>query len=108
MTNAANTRLRWTVVGLLLICAAGCQSYGEVSPTAYEYAKALYSISNRQAEHKLDEVTEQINVSQQNGELPESEAEWLRDIVDNARQGEWKLANQASRQMMEDQVQHLP
>lgn len=87
----------------MLTLTQGC-GYGEVSPTAYQYAKALYSISNRQAEHQLDAVTQQIQESQQQGELQGSEAAWLQSIIEQAREGQWKEANQAARQIMEDQI----
>lgn len=94
-------------LGILLTClavVAGCNDYGSISPTAYEYAKALYSITNRQAEEKLGEVRQQIDAAAAEGDLTDREARWLKKIVDDAEDGDWRAANKASRAMMEDQI----
>lgn len=85
----------------LLCCGCG---YGEISPTAYEYAKAIYSLSNRRAADKLSAVEAQIAAAAESGQLPPHEAAWLNDFCDDCRAGRWKDAQEASRQMMEDQV----
>ena len=92
------------LVSWLILTAIGC-GYGEISPMTYEYAKALYSISNRQAAERLDDVSRQIDSARQQGELSPQEAGWLQDIIDDARHNRWTKATQKSRQMMEDQVQ---
>ncbi|QDT69796.1 hypothetical protein MalM25_27370 [Planctomycetes bacterium MalM25] len=86
-----------------LMTVAGC-GYGPVSPTAYEYSKALYSLSNRQAADRIDSVQAQIDQSQEAGELPPHEADWLRDICDDCRAARWEQAQAAARRMMQDQV----
>ncbi len=83
---------------------AGCGGYGSVSPEAYEYAKALYSITNRQSEDSLDKVRAQLTAAHQADRLPNKEAAWLIYIVDTAAAGDWKAANRECREMMEDQV----
>ncbi len=92
------------LVALFGLSAGGCSGYGEVGPAAYDYATALYSISNRQAADKLDDVCDQLSASQSAGELAEHEAEWLMGIVDEARTGDWEAASSHSRRMMEDQA----
>ncbi len=97
---------RWAGVWLvtLSVLVAGCGGYGSISPTAYEYAKALFSITNRRADGKLDEVAAQIEATRVAGKLSDQEARWLSDIVDDSRNGRWEAANKAARQMMEDQI----
>ncbi len=93
--------------GLLVsvsILLAGCGGYGEVSPMTYEYAKALYGISNRHAEGKLPSVGQQITKAQMRGEISDREAGWLIAIVDDAAGGRWKEAQREARRIMEDQV----
>ena len=96
--------LRLLVCPALLIMIAGCGGYGEVSSGAYEYAKALYSISNRRASDRLDQVSDQIQSARESGELSEQEAGWLNDIVSDARARQWESASRASRRMLQDQV----
>ena len=93
-----------TLLGLSLLLASGCGSYGEISPDAYQYAKALYSITNRQALDSLDPLSEKIASSLDAGKLSQSEAGWLTEMIDDGRNGDWQAANQAARQMMEDQI----
>ncbi len=83
----------------------GCSDYRGISPTAYEYAKALYSLTNRRQTEKLDRVSDLILKSQQAGDLTEEEVEWLKSIIDDARRGQWQAAQQEARQMMSDQVE---
>jgi hypothetical protein len=90
-------------LGSILI--TGCAGYGKVSPATYQYAKALYSISNRRAEHKLDDVDAKIEAARGEGLVSDREAQWLSAIVADARAGEWETANRAARRMLEDQVQ---
>lgn len=86
-----------------LMTIAGC-GYGPVSPTAYQYSKALYSLSNRQAADRIDGVQTQIEQAREAGELPPHEAGWLTDICDHCRAARWDEAQAAARRMMEDQV----
>lgn len=97
--------VRSVMVAMLVsaLSVAGC-GYGQVSPTAYEFAKALYAISNRQAGDRLDPISEQVTVARDDGQLTDREAKWLHDIIAQARDGYWKSAEQASRRMLEDQI----
>ncbi|MEX2112016.1 MAG: hypothetical protein WD845_02460 [Pirellulales bacterium] len=100
-------RARLWIGGCLVLLSAlvgGCGGYGDISPTAYEYAKALYSITNRRADGKLNEVAAQIEATRVAGKLSDAEAGWLTDIVNDSRSGKWEAANSAARRMMEDQA----
>jgi hypothetical protein len=94
-----------------LICAAilcglaGCGGYGEISPAGYDYAKALYSICNREDESRLETFSSMLEEARRTGELTATEADWLADIVSTARRGEWEAATSASRRMLMDQVE---
>ncbi len=97
------TNRRWIAV-VLIALTTGCGGYSGASPRAYEYAKALYSICNRQADEKLVEVTTQIEADVATEEISPREAGWLKAIVDDAEAGDWKAAMNAARQLMEDQT----
>ena len=101
------TRIRDHVCVLLLLLT-GCGGYGDVSYTTYRYAQALYSITNRRAAEKLDQVTTQIDSARSSGQLSKREARWLEEIIADAREGNWQHANLACRTMMEDQVKNTP
>ena len=90
-------------VALLLATFTGC-GYGEVSPTAYEYAKALYSVSNRQSVEKIAAVRAKIDASLDAGDLAPHEADWLTEVCDDCEAGRWEKATERARRMMEDQV----
>lgn len=94
-------RLAAIALGVLLVSGCG---YGEVSPAAYEYAKALYGVANREAADRLDGVADQIKADEASGEITPTEAEWLGEIVEQARAGDWPGAAAAARRMMQDQV----
>lgn len=90
---------------LLLIALTGCGDYQGISPTAYQYAKALYNVTNRKRSEKLDEVNNLITSSKREGTITTKEADWLLEIVNDAREGNWEAAQKTARQMMRDQVQ---
>jgi hypothetical protein len=92
----------YAVVALFLTTGCG---YGEISPVAYAYAKALYSICNRHAGDQIGNAQQQIESARRRGELSEREARWLTRIIEQARAGKWESATGAARQMMEDQVE---
>ena len=99
-------QLRGTLCGwcLMVFIIAGCDKYGEVNQLTYEFAKALYSVTNQRKTEKLDAVAGQIDQSLAADKLAKKEAAWLHAVIDDAREGKWKKANQACRRMMEEQV----
>ena len=102
MRHCRTRRFVCVLISLLLLI--GCGGYGEVSETAYDFSKALYSITNRKATDKLDQVCEQIEAARSAGELTEQESSWLLQIASDARRGDWDSAMGDARRMMEDQV----
>ncbi|QDT45289.1 hypothetical protein Pan241w_54090 [Gimesia alba] len=94
--------LKWHVV-LVLLLLSGC-GYPEVSPKTYEISKALYSVCNQKSEERLLVVEKLIQSSLEQNEINESEAQWLNEMITQAREGDWEAAMQESRQMMEDQA----
>ncbi|QDT29698.1 hypothetical protein Enr10x_50530 [Gimesia panareensis] len=98
---------RFTLALVLFLCGglllSGC-GYPEVSPKTYEISKALYSVCNQKSQERLEAVEELIQSSLEQEEISEREAEWLGEIIRQARQGEWEAALRETRQIMEDQV----
>ncbi|MEM8865385.1 MAG: hypothetical protein AAGF31_07520 [Planctomycetota bacterium] len=91
------------LAALLVASLLGC-GYGEVSPQAYQYAKAIYNIAGRQASERIAPFREQVRAAHADGEISEQELAWLEAIADDAQAGNWKPATKAARRMMEDQV----
>lgn len=100
-----NARTAWA--SLLLLTAAhlvGC-GYSQVSPTTYELAKALFSITNRQATDMLAKAEARIDQAVKAEQISQQEAQWLTEIVELARDGDWASAHAAARRLMEDQIE---
>lgn len=105
MTNCEKRAFSFqrSAISFVLVAMVGC-GYGEVSPTAYGYAKALYTLSNTQAADRIDEVANKIASAVAAGEVTQREADWLNDICDQCRSGDWAGAQQAAKRIMRDQV----
>ena len=82
----------------------GCRKYGDISPKAYEIAKALYSVCNRKDESGLDRITQLADEAATAGEISEDEQGYLLEIVATARAGDWESAMADARTMMSDQI----
>lgn len=93
-----------SAISFVLLAIVGC-GYGEVSPTTYGYAKALYTLSNTQAADRIDKVANKIAAAVAAGEVTQREAGWLNDICDQCRSGDWAGAQQAAKRMMRDQIE---
>lgn len=94
---------RW-LFALTLLCVVGC-GYGEVSPTAYEYAQSLYNISNRKLAGHLQVAKTQVSEASDSGDISAKEAKWLQAIIEDAEQERWKQAMKSARRLMEDQIE---
>ena len=108
ISSLSLTRWRIVTVVCLSFFLTSCNKYGEISPVAYEYAKALYAVTNRKATDRLDDVQQQIENAEDHHELSTKEARWLLQIVQLARQEDWQSASQKARQMMEEQIRSQP
>ena len=107
MSNKCKARLSPLVfVALTLTLLIGCQRYGSVSPRAYEIAKSLYSICNRNDTDRIAVVEQTINDSHTEAAITDAEKDWLLDIVEKARGHDWTAAMQDSRLMMMEQVEY--
>lgn len=102
--NRSNACRSWltTVLAIGLI-VTGC-GYGIVSPKAYEHAKAIYTLANMKAATVLDETERAIALDAEAGNLTPQETSWLNDLCADCREGNWKEAQSAARQMMEEQT----
>lgn len=100
-SNSTNAKALLCLTACLAVVGCG---YGEVSPAAYQYAQSLYGLANRKASDRIELVSQKIDEALQSEAISAREAQWLEDIVDLARQGDWERAQKSSRRMMQDQV----
>lgn len=84
----------------------GCgREYAGASEQTYKIATALVAICDRKVEPKLAEVETLIEEGVKNDSVSEREANYLQDIVEQARAGEWEAAEEKARQVLSDQVE---
>ena len=111
MVNGSINR-RWAavMVPLAVVLAiawwAWPRGYAPVGSKAYAYAKALYSICNRQDTERLDAIETMIDESIRREEITTQEYRYLNAIVRQARVSDWKGGQHECRKLMEDQVTH--
>ena len=99
-----HSRAMLIAASLAILATLGCAQYGPISRPAYDYATALYSVSNRKSADKLGGISLQIRKACEAGEISKDEAQWLDEIVQQAQEGEWETAATSSRTMMEEQA----
>lgn len=97
-------KLVCAVMLLSLVGSSGCSSYGRVSPASYDFAAAMYSISNTKSADRLPTFEQKLAEAKQGGSVTAQEAQWLEEILESARAGEWQSAAVASRTMMVEQA----
>ncbi|MEN1678203.1 MAG: hypothetical protein AAGJ46_01315 [Planctomycetota bacterium] len=107
--NRSSHRVMLAAALLLAVLgsAVGC-GYGPMSPKGNDLALTLYGLANRQAADRVEPVEEKIAAAEEAGELPAHEADWLRAICQQCRDGNWEAAQKQARQMMEDQAPGRP
>lgn len=77
--------------------------YGEVSPKAYQYSKALYSACLNKNKDHLSKIEAMVSDSE---ELPARERRWLSEIIERAHRDDWDSASKEARRILEDQVEY--
>ncbi|PQO31364.1 hypothetical protein C5Y96_13570 [Blastopirellula marina] len=80
-------------------------TFGEISPTGYDYAMALGSACSRRDSTKIAKITQMIDQSTQDGQLESQEAAWLKGIAQKAQEGHWEMAYASVRTLMQEQTQ---
>ena len=89
---------------LSMVVCSGCSDYGPVSPATYDFAAAMYSICNTKSADRLIAFEQKLVEAKQGGSITAQEAEWLEEILESARAGQWQSAAAASRKMMVEQA----
>ena len=89
---------------LTLLVFSGCSSYDVIEPLAYAHVKSLYTVCNQKNAEQLERVADIIASAHQAGQLSSQEADWLEEIIADARNKEWQTAATKCRQLLEAQV----
>jgi len=92
----------------LLLLLGGCSSPGELSPVAYDSAKALFSICNRKDSEALAKLKAQIDESLATEVISAAEAKQLRQVVVAAEGGNWERGQDRARSLLERQQSRTP
>ena len=93
----------WLWSGLLLAVLPGCGP-SAVSPQTYELSKALYSACNLKQTDRLELIADLIESSLADSEITEVECQRLREAVALGEAGQWKVASELARRILEDQI----
>ena len=88
----------------MLLMAAGCRRYGDISKTACDFASALYATCNLQSTTRLEILESQIESAETAAHLTSREVSYLRKIITKAKEGDWQTASADSRELLIDQV----
>lgn len=106
MRSGLQSKLGYVILLTCMIFATGCgREYAGASEQTYKIATALVNICDRKAEDKFEVVETLIDDGVRDGKVSEREAGYLRDIVQQAKDGEWESAEARARQVLSDQVQ---
>lgn len=87
----------------------GCgREYANASEETYRIATALVSVCERKQTDKLALLSDLIASGEATGDVPASEAEYLRAIVQLADDGDWAAAKKEARDVLSHQVEGGP
>ena len=105
-TQRASTACRREhLVGMVLaLVLTGCGGYPEVSPAAFELAKAVNSLCNARNAEQIPAAHAIITEKHTAGEITDEEQEMLNDILDLAAGGQWERAERNARRLLADQT----
>ena len=95
-TKTHTRRLPLALCLVAVLHTLGC-GYGKVSPTTYDLAQSLYTVSNRKLDDQIDSIEKRIELARENGEVTAKEGRWLNAIVKQAKRQDWKKAMKSAR-----------
>lgn len=93
------------VVAGLLVLAGGCGGYPEVSPAAFELAKAVVAVCNTRQPEQLDKARRIIQMRHEAGDISQREERYLGEILELAEAGRWERAETRARRLLRDQTE---
>ncbi|MCC9656219.1 hypothetical protein [Rhodopirellula halodulae] len=107
--ETASLARRFGWIGILaLIVAIGVflfpRTKVELDDQGYGAATALFRICNQRDSESLAKMESEIQTWRSEGKLSDKSFDALTDVIDLAKSGDWRDANQACRTIMEDQV----
>lgn len=104
MCSTSFRKCLYTTLLAFVVLQLNACGYPEVSPQTYKISKALYSACNQKSEERLQVVSKLIQSSLEKKEITDREAQYLNDIIAQAKDNQWETAMVEARSLMEDQI----
>ncbi|MCS7469744.1 hypothetical protein NZK35_24090 [Stieleria sp. ICT_E10.1] len=109
--NQASTRYRNLGLALAVIACAASLWYFSRSPVrldadGYDLTIALYRVCNQRDADALKEIESRLNEMAGGPSQDDHQHEALQDVVQEARQGNWRDAMITCRTLLEEQVRY--
>ncbi|PAY16642.1 hypothetical protein CKO51_25350 [Rhodopirellula sp. SM50] len=109
--NQTSTRSRNVGLAFAVIACAASLWYFSRSPVqldhdGYDLTIALYRVCNQRDAEALEEIHSRLNQLADGASQDDHQREALQDVVQEARQGNWRDAMIACRTLLEEQVHY--
>lgn len=97
----------WMLIGCLLLLGGILiwryypNGYGKVDQKSYQISQAIYSASLERDLGRVQRVEAKLNAADL--QIPDLERQWLLEIIEDAKSGNWDSAIRMSRRMLKDQ-----
>lgn len=105
MNRRALLRACGAVVSALLLTAAGCGQYPEVtSAESLRFIKQVYTACNTRSSVRLAACEARLDELHSTGQMTDAERQAFDDILAQANAGAWQEAAESSLEFAEDQV----
>lgn len=98
------TAFRWWLLGsVLAVGFSGCHRYPEISPQAFELAKAVDNLCNLKNADQVPTARQKVDAELQAGHITEREHGWLMSLLDDAAAERWEQASTEARKLLASQ-----
>ena len=104
--RAGPTIIAVAIVGAVALTVAlwPRERYDGMSRQSYDIAMALYAACNAEDLQRVSEIEAIVASDAEGRAIEDREADWFHDVIDLAKQGQWRDAARQARMMLGDQV----
>lgn len=93
----------WLVWNAIAVVISGCHRYPEISPQAFELAKAVDNLCNLKNASQVPLARQKVDAELQAGNITEREHGWLMSLLETADAGAWEQASTEARKLLASQ-----